>query len=175
MSKTRQLSEDEQKARAKRKGLTRREFNAQHSKFAGKTKVTATSGSFEVAALFDGNPVVQTAPSPNLEAALARFIRLSSNPDAISLRLIENKVRQGLDDKPAGLRQEVLYSLLRGGRQEFANSTVETLWSRPNGNTNYSQKQIKQSPKLLEAFVSGELVIAKQLVSGGSAWWEPRQ
>jgi len=174
MTKQRQLSEDEQKARAKRKGMTRREYNRKHSKFAGRVS-SARSGSFEVAAVYEGNPVPQTVPFPNELAALARFDVLRSNSNLLSVKVIENKVRYDASGKANGLRQETLYSFVRGGPQEFANSKYETLWGREGGNTTYRYKNIKASPKLLEAFSQGEFKVVKQIAYDGSPWWERRQ
>lgn len=174
MAKQRTLSEDEQKARAKRKGLTRREFNAQHSKFVNKPPKTS-AGDFEVVAIFDGNPAPQTAPFPNESAALARFERLLTNPNVMDLRVIQNKVVTIPERNVSELRRVALYTFQRGGNQEFANSKTEILWRQrgSNGST-FSEKHIWQSPKLQKAAVNGELEVAKWLVHGGQAWWERR-
>lgn len=180
MAKTRQLSEPEQKARSKRDGLTRRDYNAKHSKFAKQAPKTE-AGDFEIVATFVGNPVPQTAPFPNLAAALARFSRLGGddsnkgNPDILDLRIIQNKVIRNDKGEVVELRREAIYGFQRGGNQEFANSKVETLWKQSGSNgATLSMKQIRQSPKLTVAYTNGELEIAKQVVTGGQAWWERR-
>lgn len=172
MAKTRQLSEDEQKARQTRYGgMTRREFNAKHQR---PRREAARSGSFEVVVIFDGNPVPQTAPFPNESAALARFDRLMSNPDVLNLKVVENKTVYDASGKAVGLRQVALYSFQRGGSQEFANSKRETLWRRKGGNSSFTNKQIHASPALLKASFAGELEIAKTVYYDGQAWWERR-
>ena len=174
MAKTRQLSEDELKARAKRKGLTRREFNAQHSKFAFK-KPTTSAGDFEVVAIFEGNPAPQTAPFPNEAASLARFERLMSNPAVLDLKVIQKQVVVIPERGVSMLRRVALYSFQRGGNQEFANSKTEILWKLKGTNgATFSDKQLWQSPKLAEAAIRGEIEVAKWLTHGGQAWWERR-
>lgn len=172
MAKTRQLSEAEQKARAIRYGgMTRKEFNARHQR---PKAATARSGNFEVVALFDGNPAPQTAPFPNEIAAYERFIRLSSNPNVNDLRVVENRVAYDADGKPIGLRRVTLFSLQRFGSQQFANSKTETLWQRKGGNSTFTEKQLRTSPKLMEARNNNELEIAKEIYYGGQPWWERR-
>jgi len=170
MAKTK-YTEAEFRALEKYKGLTRRAYNAKHSKFANHT-ASAVNGSFEVVALFEGNPVEQTAPFPNELAALSRFERLSSNPNVLSLKVVQN-VPQMIDGKPTGLRRVALYSLTKSG-QEFANSRREILWKQKGGNSVFTEKAIWQSANLTKLAAAGELEVHKFLATGGNAWWEAR-
>lgn len=158
MTKQRTLSEAEQAARKKYGGLTAREFRAKNSKF---NRPVTTSGSYDVEAIFDGNPVVQTAPFPNDAAAIARFERLSSNPNVLEVRVVQSK-----DGKRA-----TIFSLKKGG-QEFANSKTTTIYREPNGNTMLTMKTIKASPRLTDAFLANKLEAVKHKAEGGQAWWE---
>lgn len=172
MAKQRTLSDAEQAARKKRNGMTRREFNAKHSKFANRAP-KAENGSYEIVALFDGNPVPQTAPFPNVAAALARFERLSTNENIQSLKLIENRTAYDNNGNAVGLRQSVLYSLVKTG-QEFANSRIEALWRKKGGNSILKEKAVFASPSLTKAAANGELELFKFIAVGGNPWWETR-
>lgn len=98
---------------------TARQRRARTSKFNRRDE-NARTGSFEIMALFDGNPKPQSAPFPNLSAALARFDRLSTNPALTVVKLIEFTTLRGADDNQAGTRINVLHQLNRT-HQEFAN------------------------------------------------------
>lgn len=169
---SRQLSEAEQKARDKRGGLTRRQYNAANSKFANH-RPKSENGSFEVVALYNDNPAPQTAPFPNEASALARFDTLRKNPDAYYLRVVKNEVIYGADGRPSGMRQVTLYSLHRSG-QEFANSRVETLYRRQGGNDVFGMKHILSTPDLTALALVGQLEVAKKIIRGGTPWWASR-
>lgn len=171
MTKQRQLSEAEQAARAQCGGLTRREWRAKTSKFH--RPMTGRSGSFEVAGLFEGNTAEQTDAFPNELAALARFQTLSTNPNLISLNLIENQVIRGRNDEAVGLKGVVLYSLHKYG-QEFANSKTVTIYKEPGGNATLTMKAIKASERLSDAYFSNKLEVVKHRAEGGEPWWERR-
>ncbi len=164
-----ELSESEQKARVKYKGLTRRQFNSQYSKFAGH-RPKSENGSFEIVALFNGNPAPQTAPFPNEAAALTRFDVLRGNPAAHSIKIVKNVVEYGADGRAKGLRPTTIYSLTRSG-QEFANSKVELLYRRKGGNDVFNMKHILSRPELAQLMLRGELEVAKRIITGGTPWW----
>lgn len=159
----RELREDEIAARKRYGGMTRRQYNA--SKRPAYTPKSRT-GSFVVRAIFRGNPKPQEIPFPNESAAVARFERLSTNENALSVSVIETRL-----DSRGNKRQSVIYSLLRLG-QEFANSKVETLYR--SSDSVVGLKAIKASPKLLEAYCNGNLEVHSYLAYGGEAWWERR-
>lgn len=166
---SKQLSEAEQKARVKYKGLTRRQFNAEHSKFANH-RPKSEDGSFEIVALFSGNPVPQTAPFPNEAAALVRFEMMRRNPAVHTVKVVKNVVNYNADGRPTGMRPVVLYSLHRSG-QEFANSKVETLYRRPGGNDVFNMRHILTRPDLIQLHQAQQLEVAKRIITGGTPWW----
>ena len=92
---------------------TARQRRQRTSKFANHVPKKKGS-SFEIAAIFEGNPQPQTAPFPNLAAALARFVRLSTNPALQTVKLIEYSF-----NNETGKRVNVLHQLTRQV-QEFA-------------------------------------------------------
>lgn len=98
---------------------TARQRRARTSKF-NKRDENARMGSFEIMATFEGNPKPQSAPFPNLSAALARFDRLSTNPALQVVKLIEFTTMRDSNDNQAGTRINVLHQLNRTN-QEFAN------------------------------------------------------
>lgn len=109
MTKQRTLTEAEEKARKKYGGLTRRQYNAQNSKFANHRQVT--QGNFELIALFHGKVTPDTATFPNEAAVLARFDRLRSNPALRAIRVVHRK---------SNIKPSTVYSFQRFGEQEFA-------------------------------------------------------
>lgn len=169
---SKQLSEAEQKARVKYKGLTRRDYNAAHSKFANH-RPKSEDGSFEVVAMFNGNPAPQTAPFPNEAAALARFDMLQKNPAIYNLKAVKNVVAYNADGRPTGMRPVTLYSLHRSG-QEFANSKVEVLYRRPGGNDVFNTRHILTRPDLIQLYRAGQLEVAKRVITGGTPWWKSK-
>lgn len=128
MTKTRTLSEAEQKARKKYEGLTRRQYNATEGRHA-KHRRKSRNGSFEVVALFVGKTVPDTAPFPNEAAALARFDRLSTNPALLNVKVVEHRDVFNADNVLLGKRSETLYALTTMA-QEFANSRAPWWESR---------------------------------------------
>lgn len=162
--KTRKPSEAELKAYAKRGGLTRRAFNASKRKPEAPRR-----GAFQVVALFDGNPVPQTADFPNEAAALARFDRLASSPNLKNIKVVE--FRTMVDDKGnvTSKQQLALFSFTKLG-QVFANSKFETLYQRKGGNgpvlTLKALRDMDADPAAYEVY--------KQVAYDGSPWWERR-
>lgn len=167
-----QLSEDEQKARVKYKGMTRREYNAQHSKFANH-RPKSEDGSFEIVALYSDNPIPQTAPFPNEAAALARFDVLRASPACQSVKVVKNVVRYGIDGKPSGLIPVTLYSLTKTG-QQFANSKVATHYRRKGTTEVFGMDHILRTPELISLSKAGQLEVAKVVITGGKLWWDTK-
>lgn len=93
---------------------TARQRRARTSKFSS-LDPHARAGSFEIAAIFHGNPQPQMAPFNNLGAAIGRLQRLSTNPDLRVVKIIEY-VSSG-----SGKRAMPIHQFMRAGYQEFAN------------------------------------------------------
>ena len=75
----------------------------------------ARAGSFEIAAIFHGNPQPQMAPFNNLGAAIGRLQRLYTNPDLRVVKIIEHITSE------SGKRAETIHQFMRSAPQEFAN------------------------------------------------------
>lgn len=93
---------------------TARQRRARTSKFSA-LDPHARVGSFEISAIFHGNPSPQNAPFNNLGAAIGRLQRLSTNPDLRVVKIIEH-----ITDK-SGKRAATIHQFMRVSPQEFAN------------------------------------------------------
>lgn len=109
MTKQRTPTEAEEKARKKYGGLTRREYNAKHSKFANHRPTV--QGNFELIALFHNKLMPDTATFPNEAAAVARFDRVLGSPALMAVRVVHHK---------SNIAPSTIYCFQRFGAQEFA-------------------------------------------------------
>lgn len=172
--KIRELSDAEKTARKKYNGMTRREFNAKHGKFANHVAKTDTAGSFEVVAIFLGSEdKPQSAPFPNLDAALSRYNRICSNESLVAVKLVE-EVAVLMDGKAVGTRQRVLHSFTRNN-QEFANSRIEALWRKKSDGSLVKEAAALKNPALIKSAAEGGLELYKFVAIGGQPWWELRR
>lgn len=97
---------------------TARQRRARTSKFRD---FNARDGSFEISAVFDGNPMPQNAPFTNLGAAIGRLQRLSTNPDLCVVKIIEHVTVRDAKGNQSGKRAVTIHQFMRSGPQEFAN------------------------------------------------------
>lgn len=172
--KIRELSDAEKTARKKYNGMTRREYNAKHGKFAKLgDRETDTNGQYEVVAMFFGNDKPQSAPLPSLNAAIARFQRLSSNENLIALKLIEHVVVYDKDGNATGTRPVTLHSFTKTG-QEFANSRIEALWRKKTDGSIVKDNLVMKNTALLKSAENGDLELYRFVAIGGQPWWETR-
>ena len=166
-------SEAKKAALIKYKGMTRREYNAAFNKFA-KQNMKSESGNFLVQSVHIGNDAPQTTNFPNIDAALARFVRLSTAPNLVSVKVIKPVTLYGPNNTVIGIRDEVLYAFHKAkDGQEFCNSKTVTLYK--DGNSLVSMKAIKGSERLSEALFLGKLEVHSHRSEGGDAWWEERR
>lgn len=80
----------------------------------------ARNGSFEISAIFHGNPSPQNAPFTNLGAAIGRLRRLYTNPDLRVVKIIEHTTVRDASGNQSGKRAETIHQFMRSGYQEFA-------------------------------------------------------
>lgn len=99
---------------------TARQRRARTSKFNSRDP-HARDGSFELAAIFHGNPQPQTAPFNNLGAAIGRLQRLSTNPDLRVVKIIEHITVRDHQGNQSGKRTETIHQFMRADYQQFAN------------------------------------------------------
>lgn len=163
-------SEAKKAALIKYDGLTARQYRAKHSKHA-KHHPKSESGNFLVQSLHVGNDAPQTTNFPNIDAALARFIRLSSADNLISVKVIKPVVIYGPNNAAIGTRDVVLYAYTKAvNGQQFCNSKSVTLYK--DGNSILSMKAIKNSERLTDKLYNGQLEVHSERFEGGQAWWE---
>lgn len=165
--KARTLSEPEQQARKKRDGLTAREFRAKHSKFKHVTTKNDV-GSFEVQVLMYGNDLPQTAPFNNRHAALARFEKMTTNPNVSVVKLVQYTMAATGESKKNVLLQVVKTN------QTFANSKTEIFYRRKGSNDLFGKSAIEKQPALQKLYLEDALEVARYASVGGHPWWERR-
>lgn len=108
---------------------TARQRRARTSKF-NSLDPHARAGSFEISAIFHGNPSPQNAPFSNLGAAIGRLQRLSTNPDLRVVKIIEHVTVRDAKGNQSGKRAETIHQFMRVSPQEFANGKAPWWESR---------------------------------------------